>query len=172
MARQADAPGSSDAPPSKDDKQKDVSKEFSQALISVVEAAQHLCHLLEKENEALRTFKFVEIEPLQERKAALTRLYEQGMKQIAKGGVEAMKSLSPGLRAQVQALAQRLDDLVGENGRLLKASIEANQRVLKAVVDATQKHQAGGTIYDREGTLGSGRRKNAPAIAVSVNRTL
>lgn len=169
-ARQADTAG---APPDQGEgKAKEGAKEISSALISVVEAAQHLCALLEQENMALQERRFVDIEPLQERKAALSRLYEQGMKQVARGGAEALKGLSPPLREQVLALAKRLDELVGVNGRLLKASIEANQRVLKAVVDATRKHQAGGTVYDREGVISSGRRKGMPSVAVSVNRTL
>lgn len=167
-ARQADTAGSSEG----QTKPKEVSKEFSGALVSVVEAAQHLCHLLEAENEALRNHRFADIEPLQERKAALSRLYEQGMKQIAKAGPEAIQALGSAVRGQLLALAQRLDDLVAANGRLLKASIEANQRVLKAVVDATRKHQVGDSIYDREGTLGYGKRKSAGAIAVSINKTL
>jgi flagellar biosynthesis/type III secretory pathway chaperone len=174
MARQADTAGSSgngETAPEVPQPQQ-AGKDYTSALISVVEAAQHLCHLLDVENAALREHRFVDIEPLQERKAALTRLYEQGMKQIAKGGAEAMKSISKPLREQVMLLAQRLDELAGANGRLLKASIEANQRVLKAVVDATRKHQVGGTVYDREGALGTGRRKNAPNVAVSVNKTL
>ncbi|TAN51179.1 MAG: hypothetical protein EPN26_09370 [Rhodospirillales bacterium] len=171
VTRQADTPGSGgDAKP--DEHAKEKSKETSQALISVVEAAQHLCTLLETENTALRERKLADIEPLQERKAALSRLYEHGMKQIAAAGPDALKTLSKPLRDQVLALAQRLDDLVASNGRLLKAAIEANQRVLKAVVDATRKHQAGGTVYDREGVIGNGRRKSAPGVAVSVNKTL
>lgn len=167
-ARQADTAGT----PETSAKPKEVSREFSSALVSVVEAAQHLCHLLETENEALRNHRFADIEPLQERKAALSRLYEQGMKQIAKAGPEAIQTLSPVVREQLLALAQRLDDLAGANGRLLKASIEANQRVLKAVVDATRKHQVGDSIYDREGTLAYGKRKGGSAIAVSINKTL
>ncbi|MBF0167735.1 MAG: flagellar export chaperone FlgN [Alphaproteobacteria bacterium] len=167
VTRQADAPGSG-----AEAKPKEGGKEISQALISVVEAAQHLCALLEAENLALREHKFEEVESLQERKTALSRLYEHGMKQISVGGSEALKSLSKPVRDQVMALAKRLDALVASNGRLLKASIEANQRVLKAVVDAARKHQAGGVAYDREGSIGSGRRKGMPSVAVSVNKTL
>lgn len=179
--RQADTSGSSGGQPgpttvkpaqSGQPPRQEMSKEISEALVSVVEAAQHLCQLLETENAALKEHRFADIEPLQERKGALTRLYEQGMKQLAKAGPEAMRGLAPALREQVLALATRLDELVGVNGRLLKASIEANQRVLKAVVDATRKHQAGGTIYDREGVVTYGRRKGTLNAAISVNRTL
>lgn len=167
-ARQADTAGT----PAGQAKPEENGKGFSSALVSVVEAAQHLCHLLEMENDALRSLRFADIEPLQEKKAALSRLYEQGMKQIAKAGPEAMKSLSPAVRDQLLALATKLDELVGSNGRLLKAQIEANQRVLKAVVDATRKHQASESIYDRDGMLGFGRRKGVSSVAVSVDKTL
>ncbi len=174
VARQADTAGSSQAEekPQAEAKADAMGKEFTSALISVVEAAQHLCQVLEVENEALRAHRFADIEPLQERKGALSRLYEQGMKQIAKAGPDVMKGLSQPLREQVLALATRLDKLVGDNGNLLKASIEANQRVLKAVVDATRKHQSAGTVYDREGAVSTGRRKGIPSVAISVNRTL
>jgi flagellar biosynthesis/type III secretory pathway chaperone len=137
----------------------------------LLDVAQLLVRLLERENQALAQRRAADVAAMQEEKAKLSKLYESHMQALAKAPELAAK-VRPERREALKAMAKKLDGLVAVNGRLLKASIEANQRVLKAVIESAKRHQNRGAVYSRDGQIGSGNAKGMRTVSVSVNQTL
>lgn len=137
----------------------------------IVDVAQHLAKLLERENQALSQRRPADVAGLQDEKTKLSKLYDSHLQALAKAP-DLLAKVRPERREALKALAKKLDGLVAANGRLLKSSIEANQRVLKAVIETAKRLQNRGAVYSRDGQIGGSAAKGLRTVSVSVNQTL
>lgn len=102
-----------------------------------------LIEILEREIEMLRAMKPSDIQSLQQDKIVLSAAYESQIKAL-KADPQALKSMSPGQRAELNAAIKRFQATLRENERSLHAAKEATQRALSAIAEevqrATQRH--------------------------------
>lgn len=135
----------------------------------IVWACTNLCELLEVENEALAMHDTRTVRELADNKAALARIYEQSVVPMAEDPSLA-EALEPEQKEELMALGQRLQTLVEENARKLRAEIEACQTMMDAMVAAV-KETAGNTVtYGRAGAFDG--HKGPEHNSLSFNQTL
>jgi len=115
-------------------------------------ACEHLCEVLEIENEALAGHDSETVRVLLDNKTALARLYEQAVKPLV-AAPELVETLEPEQREALLAVGNRLNVLIAENARYLKAEMEAYRRLMDVVVDAARKTKSDGTVYGPGGTI-------------------
>lgn len=136
---------------------------------ALIRTASRLIALIEREVDLLRSMRPGEIGPLQAEKAALATAYQEHLAALS-AEPAAVAALEPALRAELSALAERLETLVGENERAVVAAQEAHTRLLKAIVEAVQESKGRNAGYapPRPGR----RAPRHGAISLSVDRSL
>jgi hypothetical protein len=131
-----------------------------------------LVELLKRENDALQNHKTNVVHDLLDEKTALSRVYETRFKSLAENP-EVLQETDPDLRAQLHTLAAQVDELMGENAKLLRAAIEANRRVVDLIAEAVQNQQPNAGTYgvnavkSEDGASSSSRR-----VSLSLDQTL
>jgi len=141
-------------------------------LNDLITVTGRLVELLERENEALKTHKSAVVHELLDEKTALSRVYETRFKSLAEKP-ELLAETDESLRAQLADLAGKVEDLMDENGRLLKAAIEANRRVVDLIAEAVRNQQPSAGTYgsdavtSTDGSTAGGRR-----VSLSLDQTL
>lgn len=127
------------------------------------EATRMLADLLAEENLALRKRALTEVALLQDRKRALSRLYEDRLHILA-GRSGAGEPLPEQWRTDLGQLAKRLGQAVEENARLLKARMAASEMVLNTVAKAVAMASTNEPFYSRNGKIAGGE-----TMSVSIN---
>src|SRR5690606_19369206 len=112
-----------------------------------------------------------EIQLLQVDKMALADAYEAHFMALRDSRSDG-EAVSEVLLAELGEATERFQGVLAENARALKAVREVNDRVLKAIVEAVERNRSEAAGYTRTGTAPAGRRRNAPAPALTVNQQL
>jgi len=144
----------------------------TERINQLISITSDLADLLARENEALREHRPREIEGLVAEKTSLSRAYEAHVHELT-ANVQILLDVEPEVQEQLRDLGVKVNALMGENTRLLKAAILANRRVIELVADAVKAHKAGAGTYSAKGAVDHGGRAPAPRnVAVSVDRSL
>jgi hypothetical protein len=131
-----------------------------------------LVELLKRENDALQNHKTSIVHDLLDEKTALSRVYETRFKSLAENP-EVLQETDPDLRAQLQPLAEQVEELMGENAKLLRAVIEANRRVVDLIAEAVQNQQPNAGTYGSNAAAASdGANASGRRVALSLDQTL
>lgn len=120
------------------------------AIESFIRIAGRLTAIMEQEIEFLRRMEITEIAALQEEKNALVMAYEDGIRQFA-ADPETLNALQPALKAELDAIATRFDEVVKQNSQALETVRNSHQRLLKAIVDAVAQTRARHAGYSETG---------------------
>lgn len=139
---------------------------------TLIVVTSRLVDVLDREIGLLRSMEVGQIETLREEKQTLILAYEECVKALA-GNLAALDALEPPLRAELSALARRLDDALAENARALHAVRESHDRLLKAIVDAVSETRSHHKGYSANGAVPKTRRGSAAAtLSLSLDRQL
>lgn len=133
-------------------------------------AITELSELLRLESAHLRKHDVNAVRELAERKAALSRAYEEQMRTI-QNNPELLQSLPEAERETLRSAAETLDKAMKDNAGVLQANMNASKRVLDAVINAVQNADAKHAGYGADGHLNIGPRRGKPR-AVSFNEEL
>ncbi len=135
----------------------------------IVWACANLCDLLEVENEALANHDIQTVRELADNKSALARIYEQSVLPMAEDPSLA-DELEPEQKDELTELGRRLQGLVEENARRLKAEMEAAERLMDAVANAVKTGATSTCKYGKTGQFDG--RAGTERQSVSFNETL
>ena len=131
-----------------------------------------LVELLECENDALRNHKPEVIHALLDDKATLGRVYETRFKGLSEKP-EILLETDPILREELRKLADKADQCIQENGKLLHVAIEANRRVVDLIAEAVQDQQPGAGTYSSNAQASThGANAASQRVALSLDQTL
>ena len=138
----------------------------------LIEITERLANLLTAENRALRDKNASEATQFIEEKTNLSRIYETRIKGIMEDP-SSLSTVAPELREKLHELGKKVNEMIQENARLLKITIEANRRVVEMVAAAVKTQQPGPGIYSAKGTADKKDVHSAPRnLALSLDRSL
>ena len=86
-----------------------------QAIESFIRVAGRLTAIMEQEIGFLRKMEIAEIAALQDEKTVLVAAYEDGIRKFA-ADPDTLNALQPALKAELDAIAVRFDEVVRQNG--------------------------------------------------------
>lgn len=135
----------------------------------IVWACTNLCELLEVENEALARHDRQTVRDLADNKTALAKIYEQSVLPMAEDP-SLVDTLEPEQREELADLGRRLQGLVEENARRLKAEMEATARLMDAVASAVKTSKTSTVKYGKDGIFDD--NAGTARTSVSFNETL
>lgn len=135
----------------------------------MVAAVEQLANLLTIENDSLRRHEMDVVRDNVPTKQALTRAYMEQMIAFRKNPT-LIENLTDERRKILKDAVIRLEPLIAENGRMLKAKIDTINRFMGAVVDAVRDQKSKGSVV--YGGKGSMRESNAEHnnLAVAINK--
>jgi len=128
---------------------------------------EDLVDLLERENALLERPRSRELGPVIEEKQALFKLYEEQIHALANDN-DFAAALEPELKARLQEVGARFEDLAKINERKLKLAAQASQRIVDHIADAARK--AAGHV-EGYGQSGASRETGARSAPVALNRS-
>ena len=121
-----------------------------EAIESFIRIAGRLIAIMEQEIEFLRTMEVAEIAALQDEKMVLVAAYEDGIREFA-AEPDTLTALQPALKAELDAIAARFDDVVKQNSQALETVRDSHERLLKAIVDAVAQNRTRHAGYSETG---------------------
>ena len=144
----------------------------NQQIEDFVTITNRLISILKKENEVLKMQQYSKLKELLEDKATISRVYETKF-QALEEEPEFLRNIETAFREKLTKLGNKVNDLIEENGLLLKISIEANRKVVDLIAEAVRETSQETETYGSSGsnTL-SGPRAESKSIAISVDQTL
>jgi len=120
------------------------------AIESFIRIAGRLIAIMEQEIEFLRKMEVAEIAALQDEKMVLVAAYEDGIREFA-ADPDTLNALQPALKAELDAIAARFDDVVKQNSQALETVRNSHERLLKAIVDAVAQNRTRHAGYSETG---------------------
>lgn len=129
---------------------------------------ERMIEILNQENEALRTHN---PEPIKERlneKTQLSLFYERHMKTIQRNP-RAFAEIDEGSLESLRELGSEMQELLDENGRLLKIAMDSNRKFMTRVADAAKIHAPHSGTYAQNAQSGAPAQSAAP---VTLNQEL
>ena len=143
-----------------------------QQIEDFVTITRQLVNVLKKENEVLKTQQYSKLKELLEDKATISRVYETKY-QTLENEPDFFRDIGATSREKLTKLGEEVNDLIEENGLLLKISIEANSKVVNLIAEAVRETSQETETYGSSGsnTL-SGLRAESKSIAISLDQTL
>jgi peptidoglycan hydrolase CwlO-like protein len=129
---------------------------------------ERMIEILSKENTALKKHEGFQIKEKLEEKTQLSLFYERHMKSIQKKP-GCFKEVDEDTRNTLRELGKEMQDLLDENGRLLKVAMESNRKFLTRVAEAAQEHAPHSGNYANNAKAGPQGTYAAP---VSLNQEL
>ena len=143
-----------------------------QQIEDFVTITRQLVNVLKKENEVLKTQQYSKLKELLEDKATISRVYETKYQTLEKEP-DFFRDIGATSREKLTKLGEEVNDLIEENGLLLKISIEANSKVVNLIAEAVRETSQETETYGSSGsnTL-SGLRAESKSIAISLDQTL
>ncbi len=119
-------------------------------IADLVQITNRLCDLLELESEILRARKLTEMDAVRQDKIALSAVYETHVRTL-RSQPEMLADSTPELRRQLKAAFERLEKVLGENERGLRAAKETSNRVLRAIADEVDRQRRENMAYSPNG---------------------
>jgi hypothetical protein len=130
-----------------------------------------LADLLVRENEALTSRKYSEINEILDEKVTLGRVYESRIMGLTDDPA-TLKEVDVDLRDQLRDLGQKVNGLIEENATLLKIGIEANRRVVNMIAEAVKASVPSAGTYSATGAPGIEQQAASKNVAISIDHTL
>ncbi len=121
-----------------------------EAIESFIRIAGRLIAIMEQEIAFLRKMEVARIAALQDEKTALVAAYEDGIRKFA-ADPDTLNALQPALKAELEAIAVRFDDVVKLNSQALETVRDSHERLLKAIVDAVAQNRTRHAGYSETG---------------------
>ena len=141
-------------------------------LSDLVTITSRLIDLLERENESLKSHRTEEIHLLLDEKATLARVYETRLKGLSEKS-DVLTGTDVNLRQKLRELAEKVETLIAENGKLLHVTIEANRRVVDLIAEAVQAQQPSAGTYSSDAQASThGNNAGSQRVALSLDQTL
>lgn len=143
-----------------------------EAIESFIRIAGRLIAIMEQEIEFLRKMEVAEIAALQDEKMVLVAAYEDGIREFA-ADPDTLNALQPALKAELDAIAARFDDIVKQNSQALETVRNSHERLLKAIVDAVAQNRTRHAGYsDTGGTPQPAGGTRARRLSLTLDRQL
>jgi len=131
-----------------------------------------LVDILTRENDALNNHRNDELRGILDEKVTLSRVYETRM-QVLADHPELLEDIDTDLRERLGALARQVDELVQENGKLLKIAISVSRRTVELIADAVRDATPSAGTYGAKGTTASGNlNADSKHVSFSLNQVL
>jgi len=131
-----------------------------------------LIETLERENDALSNHRNGELHDLLDEKVTLSRVYESRM-QVISEKPDLLEEIDEDLRDKLIALCGQVNDLIQENGKLLKTAMTVSRRVVELIAEAVREATPSAGTYGANGTKESGSANaDRQRVAYSLNQTL
>jgi hypothetical protein len=142
--------------------------DLPQGVAVVIEAIQMFDQVLTEENAALVRFDTQAVAALQDRKLAVTRLYQERLRALMKDGGMTNSGplgMTPEQRGKVIALVQAFERRMAHNTALLKAGMNSIERLFQAVNEAVLKKKVKEVAYTKVGQMANRLPTGASALA-------
>ena len=130
---------------------------------------ERMIEILTVENKALRAHQAEVIKERLEEKTQLSLFYERHMKSLQKKP-DCFKGMDDDLLTNLRELGDEMQELLDENGRLLKVAMDSNRKFIRRVGEAAQQHAPHSGTYAQNAQAGS--QGAAAAAPVSLNQEL
>ena len=111
----------------------------------LVDIAERLARVLNRETELVRALRVKEIGPLQEDKTRLTALYQKTFKRLTEAS--SGKALPTPLKERLSISGGRLGKAVADNELMLRVGKVATERLIGSIVDAVKKQKKTALSY-------------------------
>jgi len=132
----------------------------------LVDIAERLTQVLDKETALIRAMRVKEIGPLQADKTDLTALYQQKFKALTT--VSDGRSLPASLKERLASSGQRLATAVADNALMLRVGKVATERLISSIVEAVKKQTKTGLSYAPQRNV----PRNGFMTAAAIDRRL
>ncbi|SCA57875.1 conserved hypothetical protein [Candidatus Terasakiella magnetica] len=129
---------------------------------------ERMIEILSAENDALRSHGGNKVQDRLDEKTQLSLFYERHMKSLQRKP-DAFKGIDEDTRKNLRELGEEMQELLDENGRLLKIAMDTNRKFMRRVAEAAQEHTPHSGTYANNARVGS----QAPhSASVSLNQEL
>lgn len=133
---------------------------------------ERLLEVLSQENTLLKERKHGDLHEILDDKVTLSRIYETKM-QVISEKPELLHDADLDIREQLHELGLQVNDLIVENGALLKVAMAANQRVVNLIAEAVKEATPSAGTYGAKGTTASGNSTaESQSASFSLNQVL
>ena len=145
--------------------------DINDRITDILVLAERLIKLFEQENILLKQDDSVGLAELVAEKTDLAMTFEKAYKAIEECP-EELKEADEGLREDMRNMAERLDETMKVNGRLLEAAIGARQTFLNLVREAAQQTAPNTGAYTATGIVDDGRTDKKKRASVAFDQSL
>lgn len=142
--------------------------EHTDRVNDLIFICERMIEILTIENDALRENSTDIMKDRLDEKTKLSLFYERHMRSL-KRFPHAFQEVDKELLRTLKELGGEMNELLDENGRLLKIAMESNRRVLRAIAAAARENVPHSGIYSESATVGP---KGDQSVAVSINQEL
>lgn len=133
--------------------------------------ADGLCTVLNRENGFLRERKYDDIKQLVEEKNILVKGLEAHYRGF-EHNPDALDGADPDLREELRAIAERIEELVKENGLRLEIAIKSGKTLMEEVTKAVRAAQPSAGTYSASGIVNKGQDKTGKRSSLSLDKSL
>jgi hypothetical protein len=131
-----------------------------------------LVEILERENEALRNHQNADLREILDDKVTLSRVYESRMQAISEKP-EILDGVDAEIRSRLRELGLKANELIAENGNLLRTAMTVSRRVVELIADSVREATPSAGTYGAKGTKESGSPSaDSQRVAFSLDQTL
>lgn len=134
----------------------------------LIDAANSLSDVIERENDALRQSRLSDLAALHGAKQTATEIYETRLRD-AHARSEDFGALSPALGHALRQCQQRFDNSAKQNINTLRAAMELNRRLVGKIADSIEQQRINPAGYTRSGALAAGPAASNPTDAMPVS---
>lgn len=142
--------------------------DMTERVNDLIFICERMIDILTIENQALIDQEPQRMKERLDEKTQLSLFYERHMKSIQRRP-DCLKGMDEGLMENLRELSSEMQELLEENGRLLKVAMESNRRVMLRVADAAKEHVPHSGTYAPNGTTGV---QDETSVAVTFNQEL
>jgi len=133
--------------------------------------ADGLCTVLTRENALLRERKYDDAKQLLEEKTLLANGLEAHYRGFEQDPA-AFDGADSDLREELREMAERIDELVEENGRRLQIAIRSGKALMDVISDAVREAQPNAGTYSASGLVNKSSPHSGKNSSLSLNKSL
>jgi hypothetical protein len=137
------------------------------SLAQMAEAVTMLDAVLSAENLLLRGHDAHGVAAMQDRKLAVTRLYQERLRALLRDEGSA-RDLTEEQRGKLVGLVRAMEARAEENATLLKAHMDAIERLFETINSSMLQKKNPDVLYSRKGVMTGSMTTNAAALAYNT----
>jgi len=145
--------------------------DINDRITDTLALAERLIKLLDQENDLLKSDDTTALAEMVGEKTNLAMAFEKAYKAI-EDNQEELKEADEGLREDMRDIAERLSEVMVENGKLLNVAIDARQTVLNLFREAAQQGAPNTGAYSASGVVDDGRVDKKKRASVAFDQSL